>query len=108
MKTVLAQIDSEAGRLDLNFEKIKINILKAKEENADLIIFPEYSLTGYPLGDILKRHKFLIKEQNSLIDELSKITDNICAIVGFADENGKSGFAILKNGEIIKDNILTI
>ena len=54
MKTVIAQTESEAGRIDLNFEKIKKCIIKAKEENADLIIFPEYSLTGYPFGDILR------------------------------------------------------
>ena len=108
MKTVIAQTESEAGRIDLNFEKIKKCIIKAKEENADLIIFPEYSLTGYPFGDILKRHKFLFEEQNHLLNEIIKLTDNICVITGFADKNSKSSFSIMNNGEITEENPITI
>ena len=55
-KIVLAQINTVAGDIGNNKKKIIDCINKAKENNANLIIFPKYVLTGYPFCDILKRH----------------------------------------------------
>ncbi len=99
-KIVLAQINTVAGDIKNNTQKIADCIKKAVEQNADLIIFPEFSLCGYPLGDIHLRHASIIKRQNEAIIELAKLTnDKTMAIVGCVDECGKSYFSCLDDGE---------
>ena len=48
-KIVLAQINTVAGDIKNNAQKIADCIKSAVEQNADLIIFPEFALCGYPL-----------------------------------------------------------
>ena len=107
-KIVLAQIDTMPGDVKSNDQKLKEYILRAKNDNADLIIFPELALIGYPFGDIFMRHKSIIDRELSELNKLAKETKNITAIVGFAEpvnESGKKPFynsvAVLQNGEII-------
>lgn len=107
-KIVLAQIDTIAGNIKINAEKIINCIEKAKENNADLIIFPELALMGYPFGDIFIRHKSIIERQLKALDEIAAKTENITALVGFAeptkDANKKpfyNSVAVLQNGKII-------
>jgi len=107
-KIVLAQIDTIAGNIKNNAEKIVNCIERAKANNADLIIFPELALIGYPFGDIFLRHKSIIKRQMQALENIAAQTNNITALVGFAeptkDANKKpfyNSVAILQNGEII-------
>ncbi|MCD7740166.1 MAG: NAD(+) synthase, partial [Candidatus Gastranaerophilales bacterium] len=107
-KIVLAQIDTIAGNINYNFEKIINCISKAKENNADMIIFPELSLMGYPFGDIFIRHKTIIKKQLEALQNIIQITQNITALIGFAepteDANKKpfyNSVAVIQNGKII-------
>lgn len=100
-KIVLAQINTIAGDVESNFKKISDCLVKAQEQKADLIIFPEFALVGYPFGNILKRHKSIIKKQSKVLDSLKKHTNNITAVIGYADENSNSSIAVIKNGEII-------
>ncbi len=107
-KIVLAQIDTIAGDIDNNALKISECIKKAKEQNADLIVFPELVLMGYPFGDIFVRHKSLIERQLSALNEITNLTQNITALIGFVEPTksaGKKPFynsvAIIKNREII-------
>jgi predicted amidohydrolase len=51
IKIVLAQISSNRGNKQANLQKYEKLALKAKNQNADLIIFPEMSLTGYVVKD---------------------------------------------------------
>jgi predicted amidohydrolase len=51
IKIALAQIDSRPGDKKENIGKIKENVVKAKKQGADLVIFPELSLTGYVVRD---------------------------------------------------------
>lgn len=107
-KIVLAQINTTPGKIKNNAEKIIQFIQRAKEDNADLIIFPELSLMGYPFGDIFMRHKSIIKMQLEALNEITKQTQNITALVGFAEpteDTEKKPFynsvAVLQNGKII-------
>lgn len=107
-KIVLAQIDTIAGNIKYNAEKIQNCILKAQENNADLIIFPELALIGYPFGDIFTRHKSVIKKQLQALEEITTKTQNITALIGFAeptkDTNKKpfyNSVAVIQNGKII-------
>ena len=107
-KIVLAQINTIAGDINYNSAKIIENINKAKQENVDLIIFPELSLMGYPFGDIVVRHKTLIKKQLEALETIADNTSNITVLVGFAepteDSNKKpfyNSVAVIQNGQII-------
>lgn len=107
-KIILAQIDTVAGDIFHNSAKIKETINKAKEKNANMVIFPELALFGYPFGDIFARHKSLIKFQLKELEEIKKLTNNITALVGYVEptnsENKKpyyNSIAILQNGKQI-------
>lgn len=107
-RIVLAQINTVAGDIKKNAQKIIQCIEKAKSNNADLIIFPELALMGYPFGDIFIRHKTIIKRQIETLERIAAETNNITALIGFAepteDSNKKpfyNSVAVLQNGKII-------
>ena len=107
-KIVLAQINPIAGNIEYNSQIIKENIKKAKEEKADLIIFPELALMGYPFGDIFMRHKTIINKQIEELNKITHLTKNITAVIGFAEPTEDSekkpyynSAAVLQNGKII-------
>ncbi len=107
-KIVLAQIDTIAGSIKYNCEKIMDCIVKAKKNNADLIIFPELSLMGYPFGDIFVRHKSIVERQLEALQKIALETQNITALIGFVEpteDADKKPFynsvAVIQNGKII-------
>lgn len=107
-KIVLAQIDTIAGDINYNAEKICEYIKKARKDNANLIIFPELSLIGYPFGDIFIRHKSIIKRQLDALNNIALQTENITALIGFAEptENSQkkpfyNSVAVIQNCKII-------
>ena len=63
MKIVLAQINTHVGNFELNTQKIVEAIENAKAKRADLVIFPELSVCGYPPKDLLKSRSFIEKSQ---------------------------------------------
>ena len=107
-KIVLAQINTLAGDIKGNAVKIKEYILRAKQDNAELIVFPELSLIGYPFGDIFIRHKSLIDRQLEELNDIKKETTGITALIGFAEPNKNEGqkpffnsVAVIQDGKII-------
>lgn len=73
MKILLVNINPIIGYLQYNFEKIKKKISEAEKLNADLVIFPELVLTGYPPLDLLDKRSFIdeVLSYNKKIAELS-------------------------------------
>lgn len=108
MKIILAQIDPIAGNIKYNSDKVKESIKKAQELSADLIVFPELILLGYPFGDIFTRNVDVVKEQLKALEEIKALTKNITALVGFVEQHNEKGkkpyynsVAILQNGKQI-------
>ena len=66
LKIALAQINFTVGDISGNAEKIINNISKAKNENTDIILFPELALCGYPPLDLILEDEF-INENNKKI-----------------------------------------
>ncbi|MGB5530367.1 MAG: nitrilase-related carbon-nitrogen hydrolase, partial [Ignavibacteriaceae bacterium] len=58
MKIALCQINPIIGNLDYNKDKIVKGYEKGVKENADLVIFPELSLVGYPPLDLVEKEEF--------------------------------------------------
>ena len=103
-KIVLAQIDTIAGDILLNKSKIIDCIKKAQKENADLIVFPEFVLTGYPFGNILERNSDIFKYQSEALNEIADISNNITVVMGFAEcpeTSIHSTLTVIQNGKIL-------
>ena len=57
LRVGLAQINTTVGDLDGNTAKIIANIAVARERGADLVVFPELAVTGYPPEDLLLKQQ---------------------------------------------------
>ncbi|WP_372843431.1 NAD+ synthase [Psychrobacter sp.] len=95
----LAQSHFLVGDIKANAEKMRTLALQAREQGADVIIFPELALLGYPPQDLLLRPS-LSGRVKSALSSLSDI-DDIVMIVGYphVDHHGTfNSAAILHNG----------
>ena len=106
MKIAAAQINPTIGDIQGNLEKVMANIDKAKELGAQLVIFPELCLTGYPPRDLLEREHFVDENIDALNKIAGKVQD-ISVIVGYIEKNpvgeGKplyNAAALLEKGDI--------
>ncbi|HEV8084944.1 MAG TPA: nitrilase-related carbon-nitrogen hydrolase, partial [Chitinophagaceae bacterium] len=86
MKIILAQQNYHIGNFESNTNKIIGAINFAKKENADLVVFSEMSVCGYPARDFLDFNDFVNKCYES-IDIIKKHADTIGVIVGAPDRN---------------------
>jgi len=104
MKVALAQISSHLGDVRKNFDLHLQYIQKAKKKNADLLIFPELSLTGYTLKDLVEEVA-LSPDTNPLFDELKARSHDISLVIGFVEEKERGLFynsaAFLSEGKIL-------
>jgi NAD+ synthase (glutamine-hydrolysing) len=84
MRVALAQIDPTVGDIDGNSAKVAEWIGRAREEGADLVVFPELCIPGYPAEDLyLKRH--FLEASRRAVRELAAGVEGITALVGFAE-----------------------
>jgi len=96
----IAQLNTIAGDIEYNLELALKTIKKAKENSVDLIIFPELFLIGNPIFDVPKRYPKTIKKNIETLNDFKKECENICAIIGFMDEDFSSSIAFIQNGKI--------
>jgi NAD+ synthase (glutamine-hydrolysing) len=101
MRLALAQINTTVGDLDGNRKRILARMEEAKEEQADLVLFPELAVTGYPPEDLLLRPGFLRAAERSL-HEIARATRGITALVGVPhfDRDLRNACAICAAGEV--------
>ncbi len=84
LRLALAQINPIVGDLRGNAAKILEYVKRAEEAQADLVVFPELALTGYPPEDLLLKPQF-IEKNLEVIRELAEKVGDIVAVVGFVD-----------------------
>lgn len=90
MKLALAQINTIVGDLEGNTHKIIATIQKAKARHADLVVFPELAITGYPPKDLIEKKQF-VKDNLKKLNEIIRVCTGIGVVVGFIDtKNGKN------------------
>jgi NAD+ synthase (glutamine-hydrolysing) len=101
MRLALAQINTVVGDLDGNAARIVGRIREARNAGADLVLFPELAVTGYPPEDLLFRPEFLRQARQSL-DRIATETDGISALVGFPwlERDLYNGCAVLSGGGV--------
>lgn len=88
MRIALAQIKPILGNLGKNLELHQKMFMNAVEEKADLLVFPELSLTGYTLKDIVADIA-IQPEAHPVIRELEEWSRRLSLVAGFAEEKEK-------------------
>lgn len=82
----LAQLDYHTGNFDFNTQKIIHHINEAKNAGADLIVFSELCVCGYPPRDFLEFNDFIEQCEKS-VEEIAASCIGIAAIVGAPSKN---------------------
>ncbi len=106
MKIALAQINVTVGDFTGNSEKIIQYALQARERNAEVVLFPELSVCGYPPRDLVEKSAFVARNRE-VVEEIARKTVGITVVVGFVtpahEQTGKSvmnSAAVLRDGKI--------
>lgn len=81
MKIALAQLNYHIGNFESNVSKIIAAIERAKLEGADLVVFSELAVCGYPPRDFLEFKSF-IAECEKGVERIAQACDGIAALVG--------------------------
>src|SRR5512147_940486 len=105
MNLALAQIATRLGDVESNLEKHLDFIQQARREKADLVLFPELSLTGYVLQDLVPSVAHRPTETDPVFQPLLKASKDLDLMVGFVDEDDRHRFyiasAYLSGGRVV-------
>ncbi|TAM82495.1 MAG: NAD+ synthase [Acidobacteria bacterium] len=111
MKIALAQINTTVGDFEGNVTKILHYARMAVERKADLVIFPEMAVCGYPPRDMVERPDF-IEQSESELSRLSQLLPEIPALIGYVRasrvQQGKAvsnAAALVYRGKILLDYV---
>ncbi|MGA7703947.1 MAG: NAD+ synthase [Solirubrobacteraceae bacterium] len=96
VRLALCQMNATVGDLSGNAQRILEGIEAAKRAGAELVLFPELALTGYPPEDLLLREHF-IADTGTQLQRLAAAAKGIVAIVGFP-ERGRVGLPVNVRG----------
>lgn len=114
MKIALAQINTTVGDLAGNEAKILAAYRRGLEAGAELVVFPELAVTGYPPRDLLLKRHF-IQQNLEMLDRLAAATGKTGMLVGFVGRNEQrpgreatNSTALLQNGKIITTRTKTL
>lgn len=88
MKIFLAQQNYHIGNIEANTAKIIEAIIKAKEQNGDVILFSELSVCGYAPKDFLYFNDF-IEKCYAAVDKIKLYADGIAVVIGAPHRNAK-------------------
>ena len=109
MRIALAQINPTVGDFTGNLQKISDFYGRASSNAADLVIFPELAICGYPPADLLEKDSFLRRAEESLdeIKRLTVATNSPAILIGTpmfapdgAGKRARNVAALLEGGEI--------
>ena len=94
LKLALAQINTKLGVVESNLDKHLLQIKAAQTEGAQLVIFPELSLTGYGLQDLVPTVAHSADPEDPIFKPLLDASRNIDIVVGFVEEDTRNRFFI--------------
>jgi NAD+ synthase (glutamine-hydrolysing) len=105
LRIALAQFDFPVGAVTKNADRIIEMIATARGEyGADLVLFPELALSGYPPEDLLLRPSFLA-DCETAIQRIARAATGIVAIVGWPQSAGAvvyNAASVLRDGEVLQ------
>jgi NAD+ synthase (glutamine-hydrolysing) len=101
MRLALAQINSVVGDVDGNAARVVEWLDQARAQQADLVLFPELVVTGYPAEDLLLRPGF-VRAARTAVEEIARHTRGVTALVGapHLDSDLYNACFVLAHGEV--------
>ena len=103
LRIALAQFDFPVGAVERNAERIADMIAQARDEHgADVVLFPELAISGYPPEDLLLRPSFLADCEAALL-RVAATTTGITAVVGWPQAAGAvvyNAASVLRDGRV--------
>ncbi|HET6248459.1 MAG TPA: NAD+ synthase [Tepidisphaeraceae bacterium] len=114
MRIALAQINSTVGDLAGNVRRIVDFIARAKAAGAQLVVFPELAILGYPPKDLLLKPQFIDDNLRALKAVTARVS-GIDAMVGYAEKNEepvgrplRNAVALLREGKVVSRHFKTL
>jgi len=114
VKVALAQIDTTVGDLAGNEAKIVAAYRRAIEAGAEIAVFPELTLTGYPPRDLLHRRRF-IPDNLAVLERLAAESGEVGLLVGYVGQHtarpgreATNSVALLQRGRIVATRAKTL
>lgn len=105
MTLALAQINTVLGNVQKNLQKHLALIQQASDRGADLLIFPELSLTGYVLQDLVPTVACHPRDDDPVFRPLLEASQKLDLMVGFVEEDERNRFyiasAYLSRGQVV-------
>jgi NAD+ synthase (glutamine-hydrolysing) len=94
LNLALAQITTKLGDVQANLDKHLDLLAEARHQKADLVLFPELSLTGYVLQDLVPTVSHRPFEDDPIFKPLLKASQELDMVVGFVEEDERHRFFI--------------
>ena len=114
MRIALAQINTTVGDLAGNEARILEAYRRGAEAGAELVVFPELAVTGYPPRDLLLKRHF-IQQNLDALNRLATATGKVGMLVGFVGRNDQrpgreatNSTALLQNGKVLTTRTKTL
>jgi NAD+ synthase (glutamine-hydrolysing) len=103
MRVALAQINTTVGDVWGNVERAAEAMRDAVEAGAELVAFPELTITGYPPEDLLMRRSFIDENLQALGELVREVPEGVAAAIGFVDLDGDlfNACAVASGGEVL-------
>jgi len=86
VKVYLAQIDTTVGDIEGNLARILGVVERARARGAELAVFPELAITGYPPRDLLEKRSF-VRANLAALERVARAAQGIALLVGYAEPN---------------------
>ncbi len=108
LRVAMAQINSTVGDLDGNAELIVMATADAAAAGADVVVFPEMALTGYPIEDLALRKAFRAASEETLSGLPARLATagagGLLVVVGFLGEDAggiRNACAVIHDGQVV-------
>src|SRR3990167_380735 len=103
MKLAIAQINPTVGDFHENKKKIESNIATAKARGAELILFSEQAIGGYPAKDLVEKAQF-VKINRVILDSITPLSKDITIVIGLVTPNlNGAGHPVQNSAAVLKD-----
>jgi NAD+ synthase (glutamine-hydrolysing) len=100
LRVALAQINPTVGDFEGNAALIHKAVSEAANDGAQIVVFPEMIVTGYPVEDLALRPSFQAASIAAVEKIASAISSDIVAVVGYLDHGPKNAVAVIHQGQI--------
>jgi NAD+ synthase (glutamine-hydrolysing) len=110
LRVALAQLDLLVGDVRGNCARVRDTARKAREQGADLVVFPELTLSGYPPEDLLFHRGLRIQVEQALAELERDVNDPGCGLpailVGYPEYEGSTGTRIFNSACLLAAGVV--